>query len=63
MSKHHSAVNGQGNMYKPSIDPSGFWHCPVELVSAETEDNVGTVWDHALKFREVMGEDYLMQRR
>ena len=41
MSKHHS-VNNQNN-YKTNIEPEGFWHCPVELVSAETDYNIASI--------------------
>ena len=32
------------------IVPNSNWHCPVELVSAEDDFNVMTIWDHALMF-------------
>lgn len=63
MSKHHSLGTAQSNMYRPAVDPLGFWHCPVELVSAETDYNVDAIWYHAQKFKETMGNEYLLQRR
>jgi len=63
MSKHHSLGTTRSNQYRPNVDPAGFWHCPVELVSAETDYNVGAIWQHALKFKETMGNDYLLKRR
>ena len=63
MSKHHSAGNERNGIYKPTVDPSGFWHCPVELVSAEVDHNVEAIWSHALQFKETMGDEYLLQRR
>lgn len=47
MSKHHSAGTKLSNMYKPDIDPASFWHCPVELVSAEADYNVAVILQHA----------------
>jgi putative protein kinase ArgK-like GTPase of G3E family len=32
------------------IFPNSNWHCPVELVSAEEDLNVMTIWKHALTF-------------
>ena len=61
MSKHHS-VNNQNN-YKTNIEPEGFWHCPVELVSAETDYNIPAILQHAEKFKACMGHDYLLNRR
>ena len=45
------------------MEPAGFWHCPVELVSAENDYNVGVIWQHALNFKQLMGSEYLLQRR
>ena len=63
MSKHHSAGTKLNNQYRPDVEPEGFWHCPVELVSAENDYNVDVIWKHAQKFKECMGEDYLLARR
>ena len=46
MSKHHSSSSLQ-NSYQTTMEPEGFWHCPVELVSAETDYNVSSIWKHA----------------
>ena len=61
MSKHHSSTSAVN--YKVEVEPEGFWHCPVELVSAETDYNVSSIWTHALKFKKVMGDEYLLKRR
>lgn len=63
MSKHHSSGTKMSNMYVPKTAPAGFWHCPVELVSAENDYNVDVIWKHAHKFKECMGDNYLLQRR
>ena len=60
MSKHHSAANEKNGVYKPAVDPAGFWHPPVELVSAETDHNVDSIWKQAQSFKETMGQDYLL---
>jgi len=39
------------------------WECPVELVSAETDYNIECIWEHALLFRQQLGEEYLLKRR
>ncbi len=44
MSKHHSSGNNNSNSYRPQRGPEGFWHCPVELISAENEYNVSSIW-------------------
>jgi putative protein kinase ArgK-like GTPase of G3E family len=59
MSKHHALSNN----YRTSVQPKGFWHCPVELVSAENDYNITCIWQHALKFKQVMGPEYLLNRR
>ena len=60
MSKHHSSSNSN---YKTDVDPAGFWHCPVELVSAEAEYNVTSIWRNASIFKDTMGPEYLENRR
>ena len=45
------------------VEPAGFWHCPVELTSAETDHNVDSLWQHAMEFKDTMGPQYLLQRR
>lgn len=62
MSKHHASNNHRQN-YRTTTKPMGFWHCPVELVSAENEYNIEAIWQHALKFKTVMGPEYLLNRR
>ena len=44
MSKHHSTCNIQTKSGLDKIEPAGFWHCPVELTSAETDYNVDSLW-------------------
>ena len=39
------------------------WWTPVELVSAKQPLNVDSIWNHAKKFRELMGEENLRKRR
>jgi LAO/AO transport system kinase len=39
------------------------WYAPVELVSAELGVNIDCIWEHALRFREEVGADYLLKRR
>ncbi len=39
------------------------WYAPVELVSARQPFNVESIWNHAKKFRENMGEENLKKRR
>ena len=63
MSKHHSAGTKLNNQHRPDTEPEGFGHCPIELVSAENDYNVDVIWKHAQKFKECMGEDYLLARR
>jgi len=46
MSKHHSSNNHSQN-YRTSVSPEGFWHCPVELISAEEDYNIDSIWKHA----------------
>ena len=48
---------------KHVTNDNNYWLCPVELVSAELDYNVASIWETALKFREHMGEDYLLERR
>ena len=62
MSKHHSASN-QSKNYTTTVEPEGFWFCPVELVSAETDYNIGVILQHAEKFKKCMGPEYLLNRR
>ena len=45
MSKHHSTGNISVRHAEDDIhSPAGFWHCPVELVSAEEDFNVDSIW-------------------
>ena len=63
MSKHHSTCNIQTMSGLDKVEPAGFWHCPVELTSAETDHNVDSLWQHAMEFKDTMGPEYLQQRR
>ena len=44
MSKHHSTCNIQTSPGFNQVEPAGFWHCPVELTSAEEDHNVDSIW-------------------
>jgi putative protein kinase ArgK-like GTPase of G3E family len=48
---------------KHSLPGDKAWYCPVELVSANENFNVESIWETALKFRDTVGEDYLLERR
>ena len=39
------------------------WECPVELISAQTDHNINSIWDQSMALREMLGEENLLLAR
>lgn len=69
MSKHMMGLPDPFLLFDQTLDsgvklmPKEYWGCPVELVSAEENFNVDSIWEHAKNFQAKVGSDYLERRR